>query len=86
VALWQIYGPDEEYLFKPDVCRFLRLTEQTLDRLIRESKFPRGHKSSPQSEPLWHAADIASYLHLARLLEPEPEPKKKPENPTEKNS
>lgn len=65
---WQVYGPDALTLTKQQVCALLGIEAGTLERLVREGRFPRGLKPSPQSEPIWSGLDLACYLHLAPKL------------------
>lgn len=83
VGQWTLYGPDQQILWRADVCNLLRISEATLDRLVREGRFPRGIKASAGAEPFWTGLDIAAYLHLAPRME---EPEKVPERGGEKKS
>lgn len=73
---WQVIGPDALTLTKQQVCAILGIEAATIDRLIRDGRFPRGLKASPQSEQIWSGLDIACYLHLQPKLFAEPTGKK----------
>lgn len=77
-TIWQVHGPSQAVLGKAEVCAVLRISEATLDRLIREGRFPRGVKLSTQSEQLWSGLDLACVIHLlSRMIpdQPQAEPK-----------
>lgn len=76
---WQVIGPDALTLGKQQVCALLGIEQGTLERLIREGRFPRGVKASPQSEPIWSGLDLACYLHLQCKMIPD-DPRKKAED------
>lgn len=61
---WSLYGPDENLLTKAKVCTHLHVSEATLDRLVRDGRFPPPIKHGPKTELLWLALDVACYLHL----------------------
>lgn len=61
-------GPDAAILYREDVLRLLRVSESTLDRMIRDGAFPSGIKAGASSPPFWTATDIACWLHLAPRL------------------
>jgi predicted DNA-binding transcriptional regulator AlpA len=69
MALWQIYGPDKEWLEMADVMTLLGgVSEQTVRALIVAGRFPRPIKAGKQSPPRWHASSIASWQHQQPML------------------
>ena len=76
---WSLPGPDIHLMSKAEVCSYVRLSEATLDRLISDGRFPRGHKPTPGSPAMWQAQDIAAWLAIAQKMVPD-ENLKKSEN------
>lgn len=70
---WDLDGPDVEKLDVADVCKYLgNIKRQTLSRMIREGKFPRGRRIGGRL--VWTGRDIAAYELLADRWFPEPQP------------
>ena len=70
---WEINGPAQYRLSKMEVCEILGIKEDTLDRQVKEGRFPCGTKGSPGAEPFWTALDIAAWLHIAPKMNVEKE-------------
>lgn len=66
---WSLPGPDAPVLSKQDVLALLRISGKTLDRMVRENRFPPGIKPSPNAAPLWTGADLAAWLHLSGRMQ-----------------
>ncbi len=68
VREWSIPGPPNLRYTKAEVVAMLGVHETTLDRLIAERQFPRGHKATPQSAPVWSGQVLACWFFLGPHL------------------
>jgi predicted DNA-binding transcriptional regulator AlpA len=69
MALWQIYGPDQEWLEMADIMKMLGgISEGMVRQMVRDGRFPRPIRAGKQTPPRWHASAIASWQHQQPML------------------
>jgi hypothetical protein len=68
---YQLQGPGGARWSRDDITAYLGISDDTLGDMIREGRFPRGNKPSPQAKPFWSGLDLACWLHLAERLSSE---------------
>lgn len=70
---WRVPGPPRLRYSKAEVLALLDgLSESSLDALIADGRFPRGHKATPQSASYWSGQVLACYFLLGPMLVADP--------------
>lgn len=67
--LYQIYGPDEDWLDLADLVKRLRVSKGTIRQAVREGRFPRPVKAGAQSAPRWSGLAIALWENTQSMLQ-----------------
>lgn len=64
-----VSGPDRDVLLKEEVCQYLRISDTTLDQLIKRGLFPKpvpfGEKGG---RPVWMWEDVWAFRWLRMRL------------------
>jgi len=79
MGVHSIPGPAQDRMTKSEVVQYLGISEPALEKLIRERKFPKGVKPTPQSSPIWLGAVVAAYMMLRHAMGGDDEKEEKEE-------
>lgn len=77
MAARTVDGPEEDWLDLRDLVKLTRLSESTINRLIRSGEFPRAKQVSPGVQ-MWHWTDYL-YWSLRVAIRDRLTPDKSPE-------
>ena len=54
---------------KAEVAHLLHVSEDSLDRMVADGRFPVGIKPTPQTGPVWTGLTLAAWFLIAPLLQ-----------------